>query len=287
MTGKQIINQGHCSYKMKTTTETFCKNKYSVTGLCNRQSCPLANSKYATVVEEAGVAYLCMKTAERAHKPATMWHRVPLDKNYAKALKQVDGLLKHWSKFLVHKSKQRLTKITQFFMRTRKLLKEKRPKIVTLPARQVQREARRESKAHVAAQLENSIEKELLERLKAGTYDSHHSHSLGKYDGLIEPARESKKTKAKRQHVEVEYEAEEAARWQATPEGHDARHRPEQAWRERRGVTGGAPADAEQRLGRVVRRKGAFPRDGRGVDAARKRQRRRRARGGLSAVRVT
>ena len=139
---------------MKTTTETFCKNKYSVTGLCNRQSCPLANSKYATVVEEAGVAYLCMKTAERAHKPATMWHRVPLDKNYAKALKQVDGLLKHWSKFLVHKSKQRLTKITQFFMRTRKLLKEKRPKIVTLPARQVQREARRESKAHVAAQLE-------------------------------------------------------------------------------------------------------------------------------------
>jgi hypothetical protein len=97
-----------------------------------------------------------------------MWHRVPLDKNYAKALKQVDGLLQHWSKFLVHKSKQRLTKITQFFMRTRKLLKEKRPKIVTLPARQVQREARRESKAHVAAQLENSIEKELLERLKGG-----------------------------------------------------------------------------------------------------------------------
>ena len=205
----QIINQGHCSYKMKTTTETFCKNKYSVTGLCNRQSCPLANSKYATVVEEAGVAYLCMKTAERAHKPATLWHRVPLDKNYAKALKQVDGLLQHWSKFLVHKSKQRLTKITQFFMRTRKLLKEKRPKIVTLPARQVQREARRESKAHVAAQLENSIEKALLERLKAGTYDSHHSHSLGKYDGLIEPAKESKKKAAKRQHIEVEYEAED------------------------------------------------------------------------------
>jgi len=51
-------------------------------------------------------------------------------------------------------------------MRTRKLLREKRPKIVTLPARQLQREARRESKAHVAAQLETSIEKELLVYLR-------------------------------------------------------------------------------------------------------------------------
>jgi|TARA_B110000977_G_scaffold196171_1_gene276020 protein MAK16 len=195
---------------MKTTMglgETFCRNKYSVTGLCNRQSCPLANSKYATVVEEAGTAYLCMKTVERAHTPSKMWHRVPLEKNYAKALKQVDGMLTHWSKFLVHKSKQRLTKITQFLMRTRKLLKEKRPKIVTMPAKQIKREARRESKAHVAAQLENSIEKELLERLKAGTYDNHHSHNLGKYEGLIAPAKaESKKKAQKRQHVEIEYE---------------------------------------------------------------------------------
>jgi len=186
----QIINHGHCSYKVKTNGETFCRNKYSVAGLCNRSSCPLANSRYATILEEGGgfakiissvfydfgtfsvdifftgTAYLCMKTVERAHKPATLWHRVALDKNYTMALKQVDDLLSHWSRFLVHKSKQRLTKITQFFMRTRKLLREKRPKIVTLPARQLQREARRESKAHVAAQLETSIEKELLVYLR-------------------------------------------------------------------------------------------------------------------------
>ena len=43
-----------------------------------------------------GTAYLCMKTVERAHKPASLWHRVALDCNYAKALKQVDGLLTHW-----------------------------------------------------------------------------------------------------------------------------------------------------------------------------------------------
>lgn len=43
-----------------------------------------------------GTAYLCMKTVERAHKPAQLWHRVALDNNYAKALKQVDELLAHW-----------------------------------------------------------------------------------------------------------------------------------------------------------------------------------------------
>lgn len=37
-----------------------------------------------------------MKTVERAHKPATLWHRIALDGNYSKALKQVDSLLAHW-----------------------------------------------------------------------------------------------------------------------------------------------------------------------------------------------
>lgn len=41
--------------------------------------------------------------------------------------------------------------------------------------------------AHVAAQLENSIEKELLERLKSGTYDSYQSHDLIKYHNAIAP----------------------------------------------------------------------------------------------------
>ncbi|CAN7129385.1 unnamed protein product [Brassica rapa subsp. narinosa] len=204
----QVIRHKHCSYMAKIETGIFCRNPYNVTGICNRSSCPLANSRYATIRDHDGVFYLYMKTIERAHMPKNLWERVKLPRNYEKALETIDKHLLYWPKLLQHKIKQRLTKMTQMRIRMRKLALKTREKIMTTPRRDIKRELRREEKAVKAAVLDKAIETELLERLKKGIYGDIYNYPELEWNKVLDEEKklaEGVEEEEEEEEPEIEY----------------------------------------------------------------------------------
>lgn len=114
-----------------------------------------------------------MKTIERAHMPSKLWERIKLSENYARSLAQIDERLIYWPKYLIHKCKQRMTRLAQVALRSRKVVREEErmgEKLIGKAPKVKRREATRERKALAAAKVERQIEKELIERLRSGAY---------------------------------------------------------------------------------------------------------------------
>ncbi|KAK8803892.1 hypothetical protein WA588_005782 [Blastocystis sp. NMH] len=191
----QIINNEFCSFKAKLRMEkkAFCRNPYNVTGLCNRRNCPLANSRYATIREEKGKCYLCMKTIERAHSPKRLWEKIELPANKEQAMKVIDENLQYWPEFMINRSKERFLRIRQYLSRMRKLRLQTQPVYERIHRKTEKREAVREKKAESAAKLEKSIESELLERLKKGTYGDIYNFAPEEFNKVLDEEAESEK----------------------------------------------------------------------------------------------
>ena len=154
----------------RTETQTFCRNENNLTGLCSKPACPLANGNYATIKEKKGRLYLWIKKVERQFTPNRIWEKIPLPQNYEKALEMIDTELLYWNKFVLHKCKQRLTKLTEMVRRKRRLRLKSLTKLVAIRKKTERRDTIRMEKAEVKAQVQRQIERELLDRLKEGTY---------------------------------------------------------------------------------------------------------------------
>ncbi|KAF9763762.1 Protein mak16 [Nosema granulosis] len=194
---KTIGGKKFCAFKKKANDDYLCRNKNNVTGLCNAFSCPLANTKYATVRCEEEELYLYVKEPERIHTPNEQFEKIKLSKNYEEGLKQIEKELEFFDAKLIHKCKQRHTKLTEYLERLEYFKEHGRKEFMVRKRKMNKREKLAALQCLEDLDFEKEIGEELMLRLESGVYGEemkdkyHKAHE--KY--LQEKAKEGKKKK--------------------------------------------------------------------------------------------
>jgi len=163
-----------CCFKTKTTLKNFCKHKLNISGFCSRQSCPLANSQYATIMQKEGVFYLVIKNQNNLNLPDKIWKKIVLSRNFRKAIQEINLNLAFWPKFFLYFAKLKLTRLTQIFskfklkelQKSRELYQNK--KLIYFNRQKVPKNIKK-------IEMEKKIEIELLNRLNLGVYGNLYS----------------------------------------------------------------------------------------------------------------
>merc|ERR1712048_1528636 len=103
---------------------------------------------------------------------------------------EINKHLEYWPDHMINRCKQRLTRIRQMLIRMRKLSMREGPRLVPIKKKTERRERTRELKAETAAKVDLAIEKELLERLKQGTYGDIYNFPKKQFNSVMDKNKE-------------------------------------------------------------------------------------------------
>ena len=213
-----ILNEQFCSFKVKTRPpeqQALCRNENNLTGLCNKSSCPLANSNYATIRRDGEKLALCVKRPEYQHEPRKLWEKIYLsdtktDKAKAVILKALEGQ----SPFVRDKCLARYDRLVEIKLKETQLAKhsERAPIVQPIKSKHERKERGRERRALEVSRLEQSIEKELLRRLHSGVYGDLYNLDQKEFNQAIEKGTKEMEfvpDEEDESELEFEYELEE------------------------------------------------------------------------------